>query len=148
MSDPLPSDDEAVSLAAGHDGVIRFGTRERPYANDPYPFLDYAVEIRGGGVQANAVVRSLAGDDLPRFLRDLAADFRGWPEARHWQSLEHQLRIDATHDGLGHVTLLVRLRRRPYADDWDVAIPVSVEAGAEMTALADRFDLYFGDVPV
>jgi hypothetical protein len=148
MSDLLPPDDEAVSLAAGHDGVIRFGSCERPYADDPYPFLDYAVEIRGGGVQANALVRSLAGDDLPGFLRHLAADFRGWPEARHWRSLEDQLRIEATHDGLGHVTLLVRLRRRPYADDWDLAIPVSVEAGAEMAALADRFDMYFRDVPV
>lgn len=77
MSDLPPSDDEAVSLGAGHDGVIRFGVREHPYADGPYPFLDYAVEIRGGGVQASVLVRSFAGDNLPGFLRDLAADFRG-----------------------------------------------------------------------
>jgi hypothetical protein len=69
------------------------------------------------------------------------------PAARHWRSLGDQLRIDVTHDGLGHVTLMVRLRQRPYADDWDLAIPVSVGVGAEMTALTDRFDLYFRDVP-
>src|SRR5215472_4744247 len=97
----LLPDDGAVSLRAGIGGAIRLGACERPYAEDPYPFLDYAVEIRGGGVQASVLVRSLAGDDLPGFLRDLAAGVRGWPGARHWRSLEDQLRMDATHDGLG-----------------------------------------------
>src|SRR5215471_15030820 len=69
----LLPDDGAVSLRAGIGGAIRLGACERPYAEDPYPFLDYAVEIRGGGVQASVLVRSLAGDDLPGFLRDLAA---------------------------------------------------------------------------
>jgi len=145
MPDMLLPDDGAVSLRAGIGCAIRFGACERPFAEDAYPFLDYAVEIRGGGIQASVLVRSLGGDDLPGFLLDLAANFRGWPGARHWRSLEDQLRIDAAHDGQGHVTLLVRLRRRPYADDWDLAIPVIVEAGAEMTALADRFEVYFSD---
>ena len=57
------------------------------------------------------------------------------------------MRIDATHDGTGHVTLLLRLRETPYQDSWDLAIPVTAEAGAEMTSLADQFDIFFSDSP-
>jgi hypothetical protein len=49
MPDMLLPDDGAVSLRAGIGGAIRLGACERPYAEDPYPFLDYTVEIRGGG---------------------------------------------------------------------------------------------------
>ena len=150
VDDPIGDDEGAVRLPAGRGCVIVFAARERPYADGPYAdeFLDYQVEVRGDAVQASVRVRSMGGDDLAGFLRDLAAGFRGWAGARHWRSLEDQLSIDATHDGRGHVTLIAQLRRGPYRDDWELAIPIVVEAGAEMTALADMFEVFFRDMPV
>lgn len=63
--------------------------------------------------------------------------------ARHWQSLESQLRIEAVHDGRGHVTLLFRLRDGPCGDSWDLAVPFTVEAGAEMLALVGTIETFF-----
>jgi len=41
------------------------------------------------------------------------------------------------------VTLPFRLRDRAYGDHWDLSVSFSVEAGAEMIALADTFETFF-----
>ena len=97
----------------------------------------------GHGPRATVEITSLHDDALPAFLHDLADDFRGWPGVPHWRSLEDQLRLEATHDRLGHVTVLTRLRPRAYLNHWDVCLPLTIEAGAEMTALADTLTLFF-----
>ena len=54
-------------------------------------------------------------DDLVKFFRGLASDWRGWQGERSYESLDHDLRLAAAHDG--HVQLAVRLREvRP--DGW------------------------------
>lgn len=59
--------------------------------------------------------------------------------------MERECRIEATHDGRGRVTLLFRLRDQacPYDDHWDLSLPFTVEAGAEMIRLADAFEIFF-----
>jgi hypothetical protein len=44
---------------------------------------------------------------LAGFFAELAASWRGWRGERTYESIEHDLRIVATHDG--HVRLKVRL---------------------------------------
>jgi hypothetical protein len=99
----------------------------------------------GSGLHAQITVSTFEDDGLTEFLRGLADDFRGWSGSRHWRSGNDQLRIEATHDGLGHVTLLFRLRDDlyPRGTQWDISIPFIVEAGAEMLALADAFEVFF-----
>lgn len=46
-------------------------------------------------------------DELVGFFRGLAADWRGWPGERTYESSEYELRLTATHDG--HVRLAVQL---------------------------------------
>jgi hypothetical protein len=46
--------------------------------------------------------------DLAAFAETLAANWRGWPDERAWESVEHDLRIQAHHDE--HVRLRVRLQ--------------------------------------
>ncbi len=43
------------------------------------------------------------------------------------------------------MTLLFRLRDQsyPYDDHWDLRLPFTVEAGAEMIRLADAFEIFF-----
>lgn len=46
-------------------------------------------------------------DDLIAFFRQLAADWRGWDGERTYESIDHDLRLTATHDG--YVRLAVQL---------------------------------------
>jgi hypothetical protein len=57
--------------------------------------------------------------------------------------MDEQLQIEASHDGRGHVTLLIRLRHRLRGSGWEVGVPFTVEAGAQMASLADAVDLFF-----
>lgn len=81
--------------------------------------------------------------DLVGFLRRLADDWRGWSGTRVWNALEHEMTLDARHEGRGYVLLGVTLRRseRPYADNaWSARVVFVLEAGEEMTALARNID--------
>ena len=53
-------------------------------------------------------------NDLAAFFRALASDWRGWQDARTYESLDHDLRLTATHDG--HVRLTAQLCNEP--DEW------------------------------
>ena len=113
-----------------------------PYA-DGY-VAHVRTELRDDGLCAETTVTiggpAMSSDeDLVAFLAGLADEWRGWPGSRRWRALEHQMSLAAAHDGRGHVSLEVTLRRqrRPYAEDaWSARSVVIVEAGEEMTALA------------
>ncbi len=79
-------------------------------------------------------VTTLAG-----FVAELAADWRGWPGVRRWQSLEGELELDARHDGRAQVGLGVTLR--PSGSDvadmhWSARAVLVLEAGEELSRLA------------
>jgi hypothetical protein len=90
------------------------------------------------GLTANTGVQTLSGDDLPSWLSGLADEFRGWSGTKTWESLEHDATIVATHDGVGHVSLLVTLRGpRGYEPGaWQASVTLSVDAGEDMARLA------------
>jgi Family of unknown function (DUF6228) len=72
-------------------------------------------------------------DDLVAFFRALASDWRGWQEERTYESLDHDLRLTATHDG--HVDLTAQLRKEP--DEWSVTTAFRLDPGEEMTRAAE-----------
>ncbi|MEU4623256.1 DUF6228 family protein [Actinoplanes sp. NPDC023801] len=64
---------------------------------------------------------------------------RGWKDVRTWHSLERELALDARHDGRGHVSLGVTLRKP--GPDWDgtawsARAVFMLEAGEEMAGFA------------
>lgn len=142
MDDSLDVEEPSVLIrsADGHAGTLRLSRPTRPWDDE---LLTYQVQLHAHGLRATVEITSVHDDALPAFLRDVADDFRGWPGVRHWRSLEDQLRLEATHDRLGHVTVLTRLRPRAYLSHWDVCLPLTIEAGAEMTALADTLTLFY-----
>jgi Family of unknown function (DUF6228) len=84
------------------------------------------------GLSASAEVDAVAYDGehtLGLLFRRLADDWRGWEGERTWRSLEGDFDLAATHDGLGHVALEVRLRSGPYAADWLATGTLSLDAG-------------------
>lgn len=74
-------------------------------------------------------------DDLIAFFRQLAADWRGWDGERTYESIDHDLRLTATHDG--YVRLAVQLWQEGGRFGWSAAAVISLEPGEETTQVAE-----------
>ena len=98
-----------------------------------------AVELADSGLHARGVVDIQCPDsgrdtDLAEFFQELAGSWRGWAGARTWRSLCGCLRLEATHDGVGHVSLAATLA--PLYEAWSARVVVQVEAGEQISQLA------------
>jgi Family of unknown function (DUF6228) len=93
------------------------------------------VRLRSGGLDASLRVWAPGGfGDLVAFFNGLAAGWRGWQGTRTYESLEHDLRLTATHDG--HVQLVVQLRETMVPDGWSATAVVQLDRGEEMIRAA------------
>jgi hypothetical protein len=113
--------------------------------NDPYGdgYVRRAgVEIRAEGLAARtaATIDIVQGQaDLDSFFAGLASSWQGWEGVRHWEALEHEMAIDAWHDGRANVKVAVTVRRSTmtYADDaWSARVVFTVEAGEQLASVA------------
>jgi Family of unknown function (DUF6228) len=77
---------------------------------------------------------------LSTFLAAMDADFEGWPGSREWRSIEGDITLSCTHDGLGHITARVTLE--PIDGAWMAVDTLILEAGAvgELARDAARWD--------
>ncbi|MFI5959731.1 DUF6228 family protein [Cryptosporangium sp. NPDC051539] len=100
--------------------------------------LNFLCEIDDVGASATTMVGTLDGDRLNIWAAELAESYAGWDGIRSWKSLDHNLRIDATHDGRGHVSLRFVLRGpRGYEPDaWEASTYVEIDAGEDTRRLA------------
>lgn len=74
-------------------------------------------------------------DELAGFFQGLAADWRGWVGERIYESLEHELRLTARHDG--HVRIAVELRQSSLPDGWSASGVLTIEPGEELSRAAE-----------
>src|SRR5262249_46137098 len=111
----------------------------RPWSDE---LLDFRCGLADAGVDAGTWVRTFDGDGIVDWADDLAESYRGWDGVRTWESLEGDLRIDATHDGQGHVNLrfVVRGPRGYEPDAWEASVVVTVDAGEDMRSLVAELD--------
>ena len=107
----------------------------RPGSTDP---------VLGGRVRWEDGSEPAGHHDVPlsEFLRGLASAPRAWTGERSWESLEHELRIGATCDPLGHVGLAVSLAARADDPSW-WATARGVHALGDLAHLADAIDAWF-----
>jgi hypothetical protein len=75
-------------------------------------------------------------DDLVAFFCQLASDWRGWRGERVYESMEHELRLAATHDG--HVRLAVQLLQSSLPNGWSANAVMQLDPGEELTRIADE----------
>jgi hypothetical protein len=104
-----------------------------------------AVDVAEEFLVAHLVLRdvtatkSIYGDYAARFgallhyFEGLADHWRGWDGVKSYDSLEGDLRLEATHDG--HVHLRVRLRNHIDPTDWIVEGEVTIDAGEELSRI-------------
>ena len=73
------------------------------------------------------------------YFDSLAADWRGWTGERVWEDDQGNIRLVATHDGIGYVFIDVSLHRLPSRsrdEEWSVNSIVAVDAGQLGSATA------------
>jgi hypothetical protein len=124
---------EVAVVGREADG-LRFEQVQR--AVDPR-FRSVVVRLRVPGLDASRRVwahYATGFDELVAFFNGLAADWRGWQGERTYESLEHDLRLTAAHDG--HVRLLVQLQETSGRDGWSATGVVQLDPGEEMTRAA------------
>lgn len=116
-------------------GSVRLRCPHRPWDD---VVLDFRCEVADSGVNAATWVRTLDGDGVVAWVASLAESFSGWDGTRTWESLDHDLRIDATHDGRGHVSLrfVIRGPRGYEPGAWEASVVVTLDAGEDMRRLA------------
>jgi hypothetical protein len=103
----------------------------------PAQYLSVAIE--GPGLRASRQVYEAYDEGfsgLARYFSDLAANWRGWRGSRDYESIEGDLRIQATHDG--HVKLRVTLWESTVPEGWRVEAEVRLDAGEALTAAASE----------
>ncbi|WP_235945120.1 DUF6228 family protein [Verrucosispora sioxanthis] len=127
--------DDGIELTAEPGrGSVRLRSPHRPWDD---LVLDLRCEVGDAGVNAATSVRTLDGDGIVAWTDSLAESFYGWDGVRSWQSLEHELRIDATHDGRGHVSLrfVIRGPQGYEAEAWEASVVVTLDSGEDMRRL-------------
>ena len=82
-------------------------------------------------------------DNLATFFAGLAHDWRGWEGERAYESLEHDLRFTAIHDG--HVRLRVRLWQSSDPHGWSVETRLTLEPGEELTRVGEAMTRFVRD---
>jgi hypothetical protein len=124
-------------------GCVLLRAAERPWNDE---VLDFLCEISDVGVSATRAIRTLDGDSLTSWAAELAESYSGWDGVRSWKSLEQDLRIDAIHDRLGHVSLrfVVRGPRGYERDAWEASVCVNLDAGEDMRRLAAEIAAFLG----
>ena len=87
------------------------------------------VRVELAGVRAETKVWLGLEAPLVGFFDALARDSSGWAGTKQWAADEGGLRLGATMDALGHVTITVELHEASGPDGWHVKGDVPLDAG-------------------
>jgi hypothetical protein len=80
--------------------------------------------------------------DLTSFFTSLADHWRGWSGTRTYESIEHDLLLEAAHTG-SHVELRFTLQDPQFHDAWSVRGKLTLDAGEELTRAGEEIQELF-----
>lgn len=108
-----------------------------------YDGCTFEVALEGRPLSASVAVHDIQPEGWSEFFAGLAGDWRGWSDEKSRESLEGHLRLAATSDSLGHVSLRVVLRGDPGGSDWRAEDTLFLEAG-QLERIAKEAGQFFG----
>jgi hypothetical protein len=104
------------------------GRRSLIFSNRSGDYFD--VELAGDAVSAKKRVWGYTDTDfLAGLFESIARDWKGWDGERQWAAIEGDLSISASSDKLGHIRLAVVIRNNDLEDDWQLDVPIFLDAG-------------------
>lgn len=125
----MPVQDE-LEIRSNEAGAFLCIQRDGPGSHDDLDDGYWTAALSCGELQASLRFYEIGLGGLADFFATLAEDWRGWKGGRRWASLEDDLELEATHDGLGTITLTARLRTEAFAQHrWRAAAQIVLDAG-------------------
>ena len=129
----MPSDaDERVLVGRAGEGQLTFGPPQ--VLADGYlriPTVVESVDVRAELVTEEQD-RARGPGGLVGFFEGLAANWRGWAGSRDWFDSEDHIRLSATHDGKGTISIRVdcRLHDGTSPGSWRLHLTLGVDPGS------------------
>jgi hypothetical protein len=124
-------DQKELEVRSNEAGAFLSVGRDRSLG--PHPELDDAywnATLSCGSLHASLRFYELSLGGLAEYFEGLAYDWRGWEGERRWASLEDDVELVATHDGLGTIALVVQLRTEAFAQHrWSASAELLLDAG-------------------
>lgn len=77
------------------------------------------------------------------YFADLASNWRGWSGSKICESLEGDLKLEATSDSVGHIRIDVSFQSVHVGPPWSAHCCLFLEAG-QLEATANRAKYFFG----
>jgi hypothetical protein len=123
--------------SSNSDVCIEFSAVESDY---------FRVSVMAHDHSASRRVYAYTGSaGIARLFADAAREWRGWVDAKVWESLEGEFRIALTIDRLGHVTVAARVRSDPCGSDrWQLDAEVGLDAGQLEGVAKEAHQLWCG----
>jgi hypothetical protein len=115
-------------------------TLRRVQDRDADGIWSYSAELRLPEGQMTTNIWDM-GTGLGPFIREIANAWRGFEGVREYGSLEGQLWLACTHDGLGTIRCEVTLRN---PTEWALTATLALGAGAHVERLAGDVEAFVG----
>ena len=115
-----------MPTVAGQNG------RRLTLAGNPESEFTATLELECGSV-TRAVHEH--GNGIEAFFADLVGSWKGWSGQKTYRSLEGEMWLSASHDGIGTVDLTVRLAQ-PWPPEWSTTALLDLGAGADLDAIS------------
>lgn len=132
--------DEFVISYAG-DELVFF---ERIPTDRSKPIEYFSLRISQPDLTAQGRVWDYCPSHPAQLFANMARQWGGWQGELEWSSLEGELTLRCSHDGLGHVSIRADLRSGPMPDNFRVIATVMADAG-QLEELAKRAAIFFGE---
>ncbi|HEX6352844.1 DUF6228 family protein [Actinophytocola sp.] len=135
-------EDAALAIGEPRGPQVRLWNRVDPWVDGSMEIcvqLALADEAESLAATAHGITVGIADETLSSFFDRLAEDFAGWENVRTWETLSHDLRVDAAHVSGGYADLTWTLASRPdswRSRQWSASVTVRLEAGEQMRRLA------------
>ncbi len=106
----------------------------RPDPRSPWMRLPVALEGPGFTGRGELELEEWGGGSVGfiAYFESLATDWRGWAGERVWEDDQGNIRLVATHDGIGYAFLEVSLYRLPGShrdEEWSINAIIAMDAG-------------------
>nr|WP_285247750.1 DUF6228 family protein [Pseudarthrobacter sp. efr-133-R2A-89] len=110
--------------------------------------MTVTVELESLTARREVVASYVSGfADLAGFFTDLGENWRGWIGTRTYESIEHDLLLEAVHTG-SHVELHFTLQNLEASSSWSLRGKLTLDAGEELMRGSDDLRELLSHPPV
>jgi hypothetical protein len=129
---------DLLVLAAPTGVRLEISPARQPYAEDQGKAPAWTARLIGNGCNATVLFTEQGWQpiSLAGFFASLDADWRGLDGARTWLSSEHEIMLEARHDGVGAVTVTAELRDGA-PPRWSCAAELALDPGGFASLAAE-----------